>query len=332
MDNATLRAYKNSSRIRARVEDLIREFFDTEDFARVRTPSLVPCPGMEPHIRPFEAVASGITSNTRLFLHTSPEFAMKKLLVAGMQKIYQLCTVYRSEPPSSTHRPEFTMLEWYRANEGYEKIMEDAGRLLAFIARKLTGGETIPYQGRSVRLTPPWPRLRTQDLFRDVAKIDLLKADLHSECERLKLSPNETDTWDDLYFRIWLNVIEPALPQDRAAIVYHYPPSQAALSVIETLEDGSRWARRFEIYAGGLELGNAFEELTDPSEQRRRFEEDLRLRAHLYGPSFPASPMPEDFLDALGRGMPPSGGIAIGVDRLAMLFADTADIGAFDPP
>ena len=134
------------------------------------------------------------------------------------------------------------------------------------------------------------------------------------------------DTWDDLYFRIWLNRIEPGLPADQAVFVFRYPPSQAALSVVDADPDGTPWARRFEAYAGGLELCNAFEELTDPVEQRRRFVADMAARASAYGPSFPANPLDEGFLHALEEGMPPSAGIALGVDRMVMLFADEPDL------
>ncbi|NDD93041.1 hypothetical protein EBZ37_13285 [bacterium] len=150
------------------------------------------------------------------------------------------------------------------------------------------------------------------------------------ECQRLGLKPTgdsgNADTWDDLYFRIWLNVIEPKLPQNQAVFVHGYPPSQSALSVIETHSDGSRWARRFEAYAGGLELCNAFEELTDPQEQRARFLKDMDLRTQLYGDAFQKTPLDEDFLEALAEGLPPSGGNALGVDRLIMLLADEPDI------
>jgi lysyl-tRNA synthetase class 2 len=170
-----------------------------------------------------------------------------------------------------------------------------------------------------------------RDLFRDLAGIDLVACssaeNLAQECRRLGLPADLTrETWDDLYFKIWLNLIEPKLPSDRAVFVTRYPESQAALSVIDSDPDGSRWARRFEAYAGGLELGNAFEELTDPVEQRRRFTKDMDLRTELYGPDFPKSPLDEGFLGALAEGMPPSGGIAMGVDRIVMLFADEPEI------
>jgi lysyl-tRNA synthetase class 2 len=183
--------------------------------------------------------------------------------------------------------------------------------------------------------------LRVRDLFSEIG-IDLVKSDttekLHEECVRLKLSKKDDllassastgptwPTWDDLYFKIWLNLIEPKLPADRAVFVTRYPASQAALAVIDQDPDGSRWARRFEVYAGGLELGNAFEELTDPIEQRARFTKDMELREKIYGPAFPKSPLDEGFLKALEEGLPPSGGIAVGVDRMVMLFADENEI------
>jgi lysyl-tRNA synthetase class 2 len=314
-------------RARTAVEAGIREFFLQSDFLETRTPTLVPSPGMETHIRPFRVV--GLDGAQR-FLPTSPEFAMKRLLVGGLEKIFQLCSAYREEPHSTTHRPEFTMLEWYRAYSGYEQIMEDTERLFEFLAMRLFGKPELTFQGKRISVKTPWPRLQIRDLFQQVASVDLVQTDtsekLEAECKRLGIKTATTDTWDDLYFRIWLNVIEPKLPEDRAVIVYRYPPSQAALSVIDEDPDGSKWAKRFEAYAGGLELGNAFEELTDPKEQRDRFIKDMKLRSEIYGEEFPPSPLDESFLGALAEGMPPSGGIAMGVDRIVMLFADEPDI------
>ncbi len=255
---------------------------------------------------------------------------MKRLLVGGLEKIFQICPAFRDEPVSTTHLPEFTMLEWYRAHAGYEEIMRDTEELFEFVALRVHGKPVIRYQGREISVKTPWPRLQVRDLFTEHAGVDLVQSGsveaMRAECVRLGLNFADEDTWDDLYFRIWLNVIEPRLPADRAVIVMRYPASQAALSVIDSDRDGSRWARRFEAYAGGIELGNAFEELTDPVEQRTRFEEDMELRARLYGPGFPKTPLDEGFLAALHEGMPASGGIAVGVDRMVMLFADEADI------
>lgn len=314
---------------RARVEAAIREFFNSRDFIETRTPLLVPSPGMEPHIRPFRI------ADHASYLPTSPEFAMKRLLAGGLERIFQICPAFRDEPPSITHSPEFTMLEWYRAYAGYEEIMQDTEALFESVAIRLFGEPALSWQGggngRKISVAAPWPRLRVRDLFRDIAGIDLAAcasaADLARECKRLGLACDlAREDWDDLYFKIWLNLIEPKLPQDRAVFVTRYPASQAALAVIDSDPDGSRWARRFEAYAGGLELGNAFEELTDPAEQRRRFEKDMQLRARVYGPDFPPTPIDEGFISALSEGIPPSGGIAVGVDRMVMLFANEPEI------
>ncbi|NDD90888.1 EF-P lysine aminoacylase GenX [bacterium] len=313
--------------MRTQVESLVRKFFNTQDFLETRTPLLVACPGMETHIRPFEL-------KTGAYLPTSPEFALKRLLVGGLEKIFQITPTFRLEPKSSTHHPEFTMLEWYRAFAGMEEIMSDTEKLLETLAQEIHGKPEINFQGRRFSVRTPWPRLSIRELFRDHAGVDLVAcntpAQLSAECKRLGLTPETpeatSETWDDLYFRIWLNVIEPKLPQDQAVFVYGYPPSQAALSVIETHSDGSRWARRFEAYLGGIELCNAFEELTDPAEQRARFIKDMELRAQIYGKEFPKTSLDEDFLEALAEGLPPSGGNALGIDRLVMLLGDEPDI------
>jgi lysyl-tRNA synthetase class 2 len=323
---------------RTKVESGIREFFLSKGFLETRTPLLVPCPGMETDIRPLQ-VSSWSKEKDRpkspedegpRFLPTSPEFAMKRLLAGGLNQIFQICPAFRDEPRSSTHLPEFTLLEWYRAWAGYEDIMKDTEELFEFLAVKIHGKPEIPFQGRKISVKTPWPRLKVRDLFLERG-IDLVKLasrdDLAHACRGLGLTVAAEDTWNDLYFRIWLNEIEPRLPHDRAVFVTRYPASQAALSVVDSDPDGSRWARRFELYAGGIELGNAFEELTDPEEQRKRFEKDMQARARAYGPDFPPCPTDEGFLGALAEGIPPSGGIAIGVDRMVMLYGDEPEIG-----
>jgi len=309
--------------MRSKVESLIRQFFTDREFLETRTPLLVQCPGMEPHIRPFQL-------KTGAFLPTSPEFSLKKLLAGGLEKVFQITPTFRLEPQSTTHHPEFTMLEWYRAFAGMHDIMEDTERLLEFLAHSVHGKPEIHFQGKHFSVQTPWPRLAVRDLFQDLAQVDLTRCTtsehLAAECRRLGLQASDHEPWDDLYFRIWLNIIEPRLPQNQAVFVYGYPASQAALSVIETHADGSRWARRFEAYAAGIELCNAFEELTDPVEQRARFVSDMNHRNEVYGESFPKTPLDEDFLEALTEGMPPSGGNALGVDRLIMLLGDEPDI------
>lgn len=309
--------------VRRKVNDGIKEFFESKGFIDVKTPTLVKSPGMETHIKPYRL-------QTGEFIPTSPEFSMKKLLVGGLEKIFQICPAFRYEPTSKQHHPEFSILEWYRAYSGYEEIMSDMEEMVEFLAIKVCGSSSIKYKNQEISFKRPWPRLKVRDLFLELTQIDLVKLNtsqkLAPELKRLGLSANENENWDDLYFKVWLNFIEPKLPKDRAVFVYRYPPSQSALSVIDCDADGSRWARRFEPYAGGLELGNAFEELTDPIEQRKRFVEDMNLREEIYGASFPKNPIDEEFMDALEEGMPPSGGIAVGVDRLVMLLANQEDI------
>lgn len=315
---------QKAMRVRAQTEQTIRDFFLQRGFLETRTPLLVPCPGMEPHIRP-------ISTSRGSYLPTSPEFAMKRLLVGGLERIFQICPAFREEPHSPHHSPEFTMLEWYRANAGYIDVMRDTEELAEAAARAICGQSVIEFQGRRIDVSTPWPKLKVRDLFLEKG-VDLARAQtpeaMRAECVRLGVDPGaaEGKSWDDYSFLIWLNCIEPELPAHRAVFVTHYPPSQASLAVIEKDPDGTPWARRFEAYVGGLELCNGFEELTDPVEQRRRFEEDMDLRERTYGKSFPRTPIDEGFIAALEEGMPPSGGNALGVDRLVMLLANEPDI------
>jgi elongation factor P--(R)-beta-lysine ligase len=316
--------------VRERVEDGVRAFFRARGFRETRTPLLVPCPGMEPHIRPLRVVPAGGAPDPAgrgAYLPTSPELAMKRLLVGGLERIFQIAPAFRAEPATPQHRPEFTLLEWYRAGAGDAEIMVDVEELLAELARAVHGEPAIPWRGRRIDVAPPWPRLRVRDLFAEHAGVDLVRDDLGAACDRLGIGRAPDDGWDDLTFRIWLDAVEPRLPADRAVLVTRYPASQAALAEVDADPDGSRWARRFEAYAGGLELGNAFQELTDPAEQRRRFEADMALRERVYGASLPATPLDEEFLAALEEGLPPSGGIAMGLDRIVMLLADEPDLG-----
>ncbi|MGE0614151.1 MAG: EF-P lysine aminoacylase EpmA [Bacteriovoracia bacterium] len=312
-------------RVRAHVEQATRDYFREAGFWETRTPLLVPSPGMEPHIRPFQVTGHGHGFTRPVFLPTSPEFAMKRLLAGGLEKIFQIAPAFRDEPVSPIHHPEFTMLEWYRARAPLDALMADVEALF----RRWAGKDHFTYQGKEISLGGPWPRRRTRELFQEYLGIDLgraTSADLSHACTGLGLPRNETDTWDDLYFKLWLNQIEPKLPTDRPLFVTHYPESQAALARVEPDADGTRWAQRFEVYVGGFELANAFHELTDPQEQRRRFAADMELRARIYGADFPKTPVDDGFLQALDEGLPESSGIALGLDRAILLLADETDI------
>lgn len=311
-------------RLRSEIIDEIRRFFANHGFIETDTPTLVLSPGMEPHIRPMQVDAG------RAFLPTSPEFAMKRLLAQGYTKIFQICRAYRLEPKSQTHNPEFAILEWYRAHSGFEAIMDDVEEMFAAIARRIGSERNV---GR------PWPRITVEECFRRFAGLELTEllapeAMARACVERGWASREELaierlgrpGAWDDLFFRVMLNAVEPGLEKlGRPVIVSLYPESQAALSNLVTDSRGFRWSKRFEVYAGGLELGNAFDELADPVEQRRRFEKDMALRRELYGEGFPANPIDEEFLAALAK-LPPSGGIAMGVDRIVMYFTGAKSI------
>jgi elongation factor P--(R)-beta-lysine ligase len=318
---------------RMAVLDAIRGFFRAQDFAKVETPALQVSPGLEPHLRAFateldEPFRDG--PRARLYLHTSPEFAMKKLLVAGEPRIYQIAKCYRNGERSATHHPEFTMLEWYRAEADYRELMGDCETLLrdclaAVPASVFRRGE------RSCDPTAPWQYVSVDDAFTQYAKVDLLattvdarspnKEALLSQANQIGVWTNENDSWEDVFFRIFLEKIEPHLGVGAPTILFDYPISMAALSR-PSPTDG-RVCERFELYVCGLELANAFSELTDAAEQRRRFDAERALKQSLGGDVYPID---EDFMAALEHGMPPSAGIALGVDRLAMLATGAAHI------
>lgn len=287
----------------------VRRFFDGQGFFEVETPALQVSPGMEPHLHAFKTeILNPERDHVRtLYLHTSPEFAMKKLLVAGLPKIYQICHVFRNAEGSHLHSPEFTMIEWYRARAGYEDIMDDCVGLLRFCAEQ-GGFQTYRYRGQEADPFKEWEVINVCEAYKKYAGIDV--------------NPDNTaEEWDDLFYKVFLNKIEPQLGQGRPAIIYDYPVSMAALS--RPKPEDPRFAERFEIYVCGMELANAFGELTDAKAQKQRFEADMALKEKLYGARYPVD---EDFIAALERGLPESGGIALGIDRLAMLASGADDI------
>ncbi|HZB90030.1 MAG TPA: EF-P lysine aminoacylase EpmA [Stellaceae bacterium] len=317
---------------RGRVIAAIRRFFAERDFVEVETPALQVSPGLEPHLQAFATELSEPgAGKRRRYLHTSPEFAMKKLLVAGVPRLFQLARCFRDGERSPTHHPEFTMLEWYRAGAGYRDLMADCEALLQ-AALAAAGGERFRWRGRTADPGAPWTRLSVAEAFAQFCGIDLLATAPDPSAPRLDLlaaaaaplgiAPHPGDAWEDLFFRIFLERIEPALGVGAPAILYDYPVSMAALA--RAKPEDPRLAERFELYVSGLELANAFGELTDAALQRRRFEADQAEKRRRYGATYPID---EDFLAALAAGMPDSAGIALGVDRLVMLAsgAETID-------
>ena len=320
------------ARARAQLAAETRRALTSLGYEEVETPSLVPAPGMEPHLSPFLApfVPEGGGAPRPLWLITSPEFAMKRLLAEGFERIFQLSRVFRNGEVSATHNPEFTMLEFYRTGTGYLGIMEDLERLVEQAARALApgGAPKVERGGRVLSLAAPFERLTVQEAFLRHARVDLgacLTAGAGggaSPGDRLRAAAQAAghalgpagEPFDDVFFRLMLDAVEPRLGLDRPTFLTDWPASMAALSRVKAGDP--RWAERFELYAGGLELANGFSELTDAVEQRARLLEEQALRAAL---GRPALPLDEDFLAALPR-VPEAGGVAVGFDRLLMLL------------
>lgn len=313
---------KDAARARARMQGAVRAFLTARGFEEVETPCLVPAPGMEPHIDAFRApfLPEGGGAERPLWLHSSPEYAMKRLLAEGFPRIFQLARVFRNGEVSASHNPEFTLLELYRAHTDYRGIMEDLEEAVAACARAVAGGTRVAAGGRALDFAPPFERVTVQEAFARWAGVDLAACD--GDARRLGAALRGAgldlgrpgDTYDDLFFRAFLERIEPRLGLGRPTYVVDWPAPMAALSRLKA--DDPRFAERFELYAGGLELANGFSELTDAAEQRRRLVEEQQLRARLGRPVYP---LDERFLAALPR-MPEAGGVALGLDRLLMLL------------
>ena len=304
----------------------IRDFFDAQGFYEVDTPALQICPGVEVHLKPFQTEFDNPLGERRAFyLHTSPELTMKKLITAGLPKIYQICHTYRNEGVSATHSPEFTMLEWYQAGADYTQIMQDTIDIVRGAA-KAVGAKILRHGDRTCDPFKPWEKLTIRDAFLKYTGIDImatvpdqptLEPDptlLRKEAEKIGEKCSDSDRWEDIFFRLMLNHIEDKLGDEVPTILYEYPTCLGALA--RKKADNPQVVERFEAYILGVEICNAFSELTDPVEQEERFDYDLGMKEKLYGERVPVD---RDFLDALRYGMPTCAGNAIGVDRLIML-------------
>ena len=272
---------------RARIIQQVRAFFIDQNFLEVETPHRIPANAPELYI---DAVASG-----DWFLHTSPELCMKRLLAAGYEKLFQICHCWRAGERGKNHLPEYTMLEWYRSHCDYQQLMSDCETLLLH----LSPYQQISWQGQTIDLSPPWPRITIVDAFSQWASMSLADA----------LATDQFDTVMDLE-------VEPNLPTNQPIFLTEYPAKYASLA--RKKPSDPLVAERFELYIGGLELANAFSELTDPAEQQQRFaKEELQRRQE----GKPPYPSPDPFLKELTT-LPPSAGIALGIDRLVMLFCN----------
>lgn len=305
------------------LQSRLRGWFGLRDFLEADPSALQASPGNEAHLHAFATEAIGNDGEARtLYLHTSPEFALKKLLAAGETRLFSFAHVWRNRERGPLHHPEFTLLEWYRAGEPYEALMEDCAAVLR-LAAETTGAPLLRFRDRTCDPFAAPERLSVARAFERHANIDLLATirpdgapdagALRRQAARADLRVSADDTWSDMVSKILTNRVEPELGLGRATILDRYPAAEAALA--RRVPGDPRLAERFELYACGVELANGFGELTDPEEQRRRFTAEMDEKERVHGHRYP---LDEDFLAALAR-MPPASGIALGFDRLVML-------------
>ena len=314
---------------RGRIVAAIREHLKAQGFLEVETAQLQVSPGNETHLHALRTELLGEDGSARSrYLHTSPEFAMKQLLAAGERRIFSLARVFRNREMGRLHSPEFTMLEWYRAGEPYEALMQDCADILALAARA-AGSDALRHGSKEADPSAVPERLTLAEAFSRHAGIDLMATVRDGNPDRDALAVAATrigqlvaddDSWSDLFSKVFAACIEPHLGIDRPTLLTEYPASEAALARLKPSDP--RVAERFELYACGVELANAFRELTDPDEQRRRFEADMEEKQRLYGERYPID---EDFLAALAQ-MPEASGCALGLDRLVMLATGASRI------
>jgi elongation factor P--(R)-beta-lysine ligase len=303
---------------RARLRSALRGFFAGQGFLEVEPAALQLSPGNEAHIGGF---ATDFTTpegaSQRFYLHSSPEFACKKLLAAGEARIYALTPVWRNGERGPLHHPEFTMLEWYRADTPYAALIDDC-RMIMQLAAEAAGARAFVFRDKTCDPLAEPERLTLCDAFARFVQIDLAaclndRVALAREAKRLGIRVTDDDHWSDLFSKILSEKIEPHLGLGRVTVLDLYPASEAALA--RRSPQDPRFAERFELYACGIELANAFGELTDAHEQRQRFEQAMAQRQRIYGETYPID---DDFLAALDH-MPDASGIALGFDRLVML-------------
>ncbi|MBL8789151.1 MAG: EF-P lysine aminoacylase GenX [Rhizobiales bacterium] len=305
---------------RNRIFSTIREWFAARDFLEVDVPALAVSPGNEAHLHAFATeIINPDGSRERLYLHTSPEFACKKLLAAGETRIFSMGHVFRNRERTPTHAPEFTMLEWYRAQEDYRLIIEDTLALVR-LAGTVTGHSVWHWRDRACEIHAEAEWLTVAEAFKRHAGVDLLatlnpggRPDREALARMSPVHFADGESWSDIFSRILVEKVEPHLGNGRITVLYEYPACEAALARV--CSHDRRVAERFELYASGVELANGFGELIDPVEQRRRFEDEMEIKWRVHGERYPID---EELLAALAI-MPPASGVALGLDRVVML-------------
>jgi lysyl-tRNA synthetase class 2 len=311
---------KKNLEYRFRILKLIRRFFESEQFTEVDAPEILALPGQEPNLQPMKVVVLDENKHEHVgYLHTSPEYVMKKMLTVGWDKIYYLGKCYRNQESfGGTHNPEFTMIEWYRTQVNYEKLMSDIEALWQYCVNNL------PKLNIADNLKQPWKRVTMKELWQEKVGVNLDEYLTTESMRRLVIdhgyNPGEHESYEELFYRIFLNKIEAQLGFDAPTIVCEYPAVMASLS---KLTPDGKYAERFEAYINGIELANAFSELTDADEQLKRLVAEKEERARLGLDVFEVD---NEFVEALRAGMPQSTGIALGVDRLIMLLLACSNI------
>ncbi len=301
--NRLLTGRNHALMTRALIFQAVRQFFIGEGYLEIDTPFRIPAPAPELHI---DAVASG-----NWFLHTSPELCMKRLLSAGYDRIFQICRCWRDGERGTKHLPEFVMLEWYRSDIDYLDLMDECEDLIKFVSVALNKTESLRFAGQEINLSGAWERLSVRNAFQKYASMTM-----------------EDALFRKIFDEVMVEQVEPQLGNGKPTFLYDYPAEFGALARLKQTDTSV--AERFELYIGGLELANAFSELTDPVEQRSRFISEATSRALLQRKTYP---LPENFLAEMA-GMPSAAGIALGLDRLVMVFLDASCIDetvAFTP-
>jgi elongation factor P--(R)-beta-lysine ligase len=308
---------------RGRIKSALRKWFDDHGFTEVETKQLQMSPGNETHLHALATqVLSPDGQQTPMYLHTSPEFACKKLLAAGESKIYDFARVFRNREAGPLHATEFTMLEWYKTGADWHEVMNDTLNLVR-VASQAVPSQTWKWRGCEVLVSVPPIYLTLAQAFDQFANIDLMSTltdtgsgirnELACQAQVAGLSIVSDDTWSDIFSKVLVAKIEPSLGLGAPTFLTHYPACEAALA--QKSPTDPRVAERFELYVCGVEIANGFGELTDPIEQRKRFEADMADKFRIYGESYPID---EELLAALEI-MPAASGVALGFDRLVML-------------
>ncbi len=311
---------------RIAIVKLIREFFWSQDFKETETPIAVRYASQEPYLNPIPVTIHDTRNTThKMYLRTSPEYSLKKLLAAGYEKIFEFSKCFRDyESFGRNHNTEFTMLEWYRSTGTYQNFMDDMEKMFKYVGERLKIKD-LRLKDCKIKIDQTWERLSMKEAWKKYTQVDLdnnLTIEQLSNTAKAKgYKVDPADAYEDIFFRLFLNEIEPKLGLERPIFIYDYPAQMTSLSRL--CEHDNRYAERVECYIGGLELCNGFGELTDAEEQKKRLEGDRKLREKLGKEIWPID---EDFISALRSGIGTASGVAMGVDRMVVLFTGAKDI------